>query len=599
MAFTVLIVILIALVFYIIGRPRYDIVAVSTLLVLVAIGAISPTDAFKGFSHNAVITVAAVLVVSAGILKTGLLDQLVGHFDNRLRSTSIKVLLLMVITAFLSSFMNNVGALALVMPLTLKIAQKSKQSPSLFLMPIATASLLGGLVTEIGTPPNLIISSYKAANGLTPYGFFDYAPVGISLALIGILFVSFIGWRLIPLRAPANHGEDPYKIEAYISEIIVPSESPFSNKSIRDLMHHIKLDINVMSIIRNQKRILAPLAQEKLEPHDLLVIKAKHEDLNTLLDKTGLKLKNISHNPKTAKDKSKQHNFEDSDQSMVEVVLKSESPLIGKTVIDLDLRNRQGINLVAISRKGTPAIYRIKDYRFQAGDVLLIQVNTQRLTTVAKRIGAIPLAHRDPNFNVSIPKWKKFASVGIFMAAILMNILAIWPIHLCFVFAAIMQVLLGVISTKELYEAIEWPIIAMLGALIPVGEALEASGAAAMIANTLYSFVQTQSPYTALALIMTVTLLLTNLINNSAATVMMAPIAIALATQMQLAIDPFLMGVCIAASSAYMTPIGHQSNTLIMGPGGYRFTDYWQLGLPVSIITILIGTPIIAFFWAF
>lgn len=594
MQWIVLGIITIALILFIIGKPRYDVVSLISLLLLVLVGAVDAEKAFEGFSQGAVITVALALVISAGIQKTGLLEQLLSRFNQHFKTTSAKIFSLMALTALLSSFMNNVAALAMVMPMTLSIAKDSKQSPSIFLMPIAMASLLGGLITQIGTPPNLLISSFREQMGLPAYQFFDYSLVGLAITLLGILFMAFIGWRLIPQRISYTDVADPYNIEAYISELQIPAGSKLIGTTLRELISIYQLDVNVLSIIRHGNHISAPAASECLLENDLVMIKAEHAELSKLMEKTGLKLKHLDPNVI-----SKDALLEDNSVKLVEVVLKSESPLLGRNVIELDFRNAYGANLVAISRQGAPAISRLKHYRFQAGDVLLLLMGDSTLTATCQRMRAIPLKHRDPSFTTSMPSWKKAASVLAFIAAIVINVTGLQPIQVCFLAAALVQVLLGILNIRECYDAIEWPIIAMLGAMIPMGAALESSGAADMMASGLYGIAQHQTPLFALMLTMTVTLLLTSLVNNSAAVMIMAPIAIALAQQLGLQIDPFLMGVCVSASSDYITPIGHQSNTLVMGPGGYRFSDYWKPGLPVSIITIVAGAPLIALVWPF
>lgn len=594
MQWIVLGIITIALILFIIGKPRYDVVSLISLLLLVLVGAVDADKAFEGFSQSAVVTVIAALVISAGLLKTGLLDYLLVHFNRHFKTTAMKIFSLMTLTALLSSFLNNVAALAMIMPMTLSVAKENKESPSIYLMPIATASLLGGLITKIGTPPNLLISNYREHIGMAAYQFFDFTGVGIALTFLGILFTATIGWRLIPQRKSHALDEDPYNIEEYISELQIPDDSTLVGTTIRSLVADNQLDINVLSIIRHGIHISAPSATECLMENDLLMIKAEHGELNKLMEKTGLKLKYLD--PKTILE---DRLIEDSAVKLVEIVLKSDSPLIGHDVIELNFRNTYDANLVAVSRQGTPSVNRLKYYRFQAGDVLLLLIGDSTLKATCQRMRAVPLSFRDISYKPPMAKWKKLASVVAFLIAILFNVAGVLPIQVCFLATALFYILIGILSVKESYDAIEWPIVAMLGSLIPMGTALENSGAADLIASGLLSIAQGQSPLFALMLTMTVTVLLTNLVNNSAAVMIMAPIGVALSQYLNLSLDPFLMGICVGASSAYMTPIGHQSNTLVMGPGGYRFMDYWKFGLPLSIITILAGAPLIALVWPF
>lgn len=592
MSYLVIAIIAFSLLLFILGKPRYDIVSLTSLLLLVIVGAVSPKNAFVGFSHGAVVTVAAALILSAGLLKTGLIDYLMVHFKRHFKTTSAKIASLMAITALFSSFMNNVAALALVMPMALSMAKDSEDSPSIFLMPIAAASLLGGLITEIGTPPNLLISSFRENLGLSNYRMFDFAPVGLTLTLLGILFTSLVGWRLVPKRKKHTSVEDPYSIEAFISEFEVTTNSTLIGANLKDLMATNQLDVNILSILRHGNHILAPSANECFTEGDILIVKAEQQELNRMMEVRGLKIKHLD--PKKIKTEAP---LEDSQMHLIQVVLKSESPLIGRTVVELDFRNVYNANLVAISKLGDPTISRLKEYRFQPGDVLLILIADISLTTACQRMRAIPLTTSTGKFPSPLPKWKRMLGILAFLMAIAVNVLGYLPIEITFLATALAYLFIGLLSLRELYDAIEWPIILMLGSLIPLGTALETSGAADLLAAKLLLLTNVNSPLLGLMTIMTVTLILTNLINNSAAVLMMAPIAIAMAQQLGFQYDPFLMGVCVAASSAYMTPIGHQSNTLIMGPGGFKFTDYWQLGLPISLISILAGAPLIALFW--
>lgn len=583
----------VALYLFVDGRLRYDFVSMSVLLFLAVFQIIKPSDAFLGFGHPAVISVIAILIITSALLKTGAMDAMVILLNHGFKQTALKVFGLMAMTAILSSFMNNVGALALVMPVALSVAKSERISPSYFFMPIAFASLLGGLITIIGTPPNLIISIYRTQANLEPFGFFDFAPVGIALTAICILYTVLGGWRFIPHRKPVVEQGELFKLEAYISEVVVTEHCVLIDKSLSDMQNLLQVDLNILSIIRFKKRILVPMATERLQLHDILVIKADHDALSRLVDKTGLHLKHSRSNATgTMRIVEEEHNA-----VMVEVVLKNESPLVGKTVVELGLRNNYQVNLVAISRKGTPSMYRLKDYRFRAADVLLIQAHQHQLEEIYKRLRAIPLSNRSLKFDKKDHSQNRSLAIGIFIGAILMTAFNILPVQISFSIAAALMVVTKIISPKEFYEAIEWPVVVMLGALLPLGDALQSTGGADTIANGILMVSKNLPPFASVMALMFATMALTNLINNSAAAVLMAPIGLSLAVQLNVSPDPYLMGVCVAASSAFLTPIGHQSNTLIMGPGNYRFGDYWQLGLPISLIILFLGGPMILWLW--
>lgn len=588
----VLIVILLSLFLFIQARVRYDLVAMIALLIVTLSGIVKPDQAFIGFAHPAVITVAAILVVSRGLQNVGAMDP-VTHYVNTLKGgINFKLLILMGITAFFSSFMNNVGALALTMPIAIKVGKDNGISPSYLLMPVAFSSLFGGLVTEIGTPPNLIISMYRANVVGEPFRFFDFAPVGIGLTIIGILFITLIGYRLIPNRKGSSDGSVLFKVEDYLSELIIPEDNKFVGKSLKDFSILLNMDLNILSIVRNKVNIIAPLAREVIEPGDLLVVRIEPSDLKKLIESTGLKLKGAKLTPDES---GKLLNA--SDYSLIEMVLRDDSPLIGHTAISINLRNSYNVNLVAISRQGVQLRSRLGEIRFRTGDILLIQVADQNITSVLSTLKGLPLAERGITLNNIAMRAPRAIALGVFLSSIGLTTFGLLPVQISFTLAAVVLILLKIISVKEIYESIEWPVIVMLGAMLPLGDALQTTGAADLIAGLILMTRAFLSPELILVLLMLVTMLLTNLINNAAAAVLMAPIGISLAAGLGVSVDPLLMGVAVASSSAFMTPIGHQSNTLIMGPGGYHFGDYWRMGLPVTLLFLLIGAPLITMIW--
>lgn len=589
----VFLVIAIAMLLFIDGRIRYDFVALLGLLVLVVTGVIIPEDAFLGFSHPAVITVAAVLVISSALIKTGAIDHLVVLLNRSTKSSSVKLIGLMLITAIISGFMNNVGALALIMPIAISVAKDSKISPSNFLMPIAFASLLGGMMTEIGTPPNLIISIYRTQAGMEPFAFFDFAPVGVVMVIVGIAYMALIGWRLIPHRL-SNDDEQLFHIDEYLSEVLVTSKCKMIGKTLREFYTVYKLDVNVIGIIRNGRKIIAPLANEQLVVEDILILKAVPTELTDLVEKTGMTLKGSK-----IDDMGLGEDITIKDLALVEVVLRGESPLVGRNAVEAQLRNRFNVNLVAVSRKGTSSIRRLKSFKFRPGDILLIQVPESMLQDTYSKLRCLPLAERGVSINTDKSKRNQYIALGIFVTSIIMTTFGLLPVQIAFTIAALLMVLFDIITARDFYDAIEWPTIIMLGAFLPVGSALQSSGSSDTIANFLVQFSLNFSPMYTIAALMTLTMLLTNLINNAAAAVLMAPIALSLSSFMGVSPDPFLMSVCVASSSAFLTPIGHQSNMLVMGPGGYQFRDYWKVGLPLSILIIIVGTPLILFVWPF
>lgn len=588
----VLCVILSSLVLFVTNKIRYDIVALIALLILTLTGIVLPEHAFSGFSHPAVITVAAILVVSKGLLNVGAMDPLNTWVMKLKGGINTKLMLLMGVTAFFSSFMNNVGALALVMPVAIQVGKDSRISPSYLLMPIAFASLLGGMTTEIGTPPNLIISMYRQSAVMESYKLFDFTIVGVGLVFVGLLFIALVGYKLIPNR---KGKEDPYslfKVEDYLAELIVPDGNKVVGKSLVEFSAMLNLDLNVLSIVRNKINIIAPHAREIIEERDLLCVRMEPSELTKLVDRTGLLLKGA----KLTSDESGKI-LTASDHTLLEIVLRDDSPLIHLNAKTSQLRNTYNVNLVAISRHGVHLRSRLSDIVFKTGDILLLQVATQNIGTVLSSLRALPLAERGIRIQSKKLRAPKTIGMGIFAASILLTTFELVPVHVSFTLAAVLMIVIGIIPLKDIYESIEWPVIVMLGAMLPLGDALQTTGAAQTVAKGILSFSQYLNPEAILMLLMLMTLLLTNIINNAAAAVLMAPIGISLAMGLGVSVDPFLMAVAIGSSSAFMTPIGHQSNTLIMGPGGYQFSDYWKLGLPLSILVMIVGLPLILWVW--
>lgn len=589
----VFIVIGVTLILFIDGRIRYEFVSLLGLLILAITGVISMENAFSGFSHPAIITVASVLVISSALIKSGVLDYLVIFINKGPEHISFKIMSLMLVTAILSAFMNNVGALALVLPIALRVSKDSKNSPSKFLMPVAFASLLGGMMTQIGTPPNLIISNYRAEVNGAPFAFFDFTPVGIVIVTIGIIFTTILGWRLIPKRK--SQGEETlFNIEEYLSEVVVTENSKMLGKTLRDFYKIYKLEVNVLSIIRNKQKIIAPNANEQLLVGDVLLIKADSSELTDLVKRTGLSLKGAKLDYLESIPFLKSDNF-----ALVEVVLREDSFLIGRTAFETKLRNRFNVNLVAVSRKGISSVVRLKSFRFKAGDILLMQVPVSILQDTYSKLRCLPLAERGVGMDVGNSKKKQYLPLVIFTISIIATTIGIVPVQIAFSFAAVLLVLLKIITPREFYDSIEWSTILMLGSLLPLGDALKISGGSDTIANVLMKLSIYLSPPFMVVILMVLTMILTNLISTSASAVLMGPIALSLAKSMGVSPEPLLMSVSIAASSAFLTPIAHQSNMLVMGPGGYRFTDYWSLGLPLCILVIVVGAPLILLIWPF
>ncbi|MDR9457285.1 MAG: SLC13 family permease [Salegentibacter sp.] len=568
------------------GRIRHDFVALIALFILIVTGIIDPAQAFSGFGHPAVITVASVLIIGKAFEFSGLIDVLGKWIMKIGDQLLVQILVLSLLVAVASAFMNNVGALAITMPIAIHLARKSGNPPSYILMPIAFASLLGGMTTLIGTPPNIIIATFRAEVIGEPFNMFDFSPVGLTIMLSGLVFIVLIGWRLLPKRIGKKSDENSFDIDDYITEVEVVEDSKVIGKPISELADISDTDVQVFGLVRDNKLIHAPEINYVLLKKDIILLETDADDLKTFIEDTKVKL---------VGDKKFLKDAEGSDKIMVaEAVVMADSSLIGRTVSDLHFRSRYGINLVAIARREKRIRRRLNKIVFQTGDVLLLQGREQVLNDTIKYMGCLPLAQRSLRIGYQT---KILLAMGIFILSVTLVVTRLLPVQVAFSMAAVGMVLSGVLPIKNVYTSVDWPVIVLLGAMIPVGVALETSGGANLIASWVLELGETMPAWAMLTIILVITMFLSDIINNAATVVLMAPIAVGVANGLGYSIDPFLMAVAVGGSCAFLTPIGHQSNTLVMGPGGYKFTDYWRMGLPLEVIIVLVGIPMIMWVW--
>ncbi|MEE3117036.1 MAG: SLC13 family permease [Pseudomonadota bacterium] len=593
-----------ALALFVWNRIRFDLVALLALLAVAVTGIVPSDRLFDGFGHPAVVTVAAVLVISQGLVNGGVVDRLARLLGKVGHRPTLQVLMLTSVVALCSGFINNVGALALLMPVAVWMSREAGRSPSVLLMPLAFGSLLGGTMTLIGTPPNIIIASYREAGS---FGMFDFAPVGVAITLAGIGFITLIGWRLTPRRGKADDGGKLFSVGDYVTELRVPEDSSHAGATLHNLLNgaDAEEDVVVLALIRDGKRNLAPTTFSVLRGGDLLLVEAGTDALQEFLDKTQLELANVAgaeedeaDDPEgdgDSADEPDEPALAEGDVRLLEAVIAPESVLIGQTANRLNLREQRGLNIVAVARQGQRLEKRLGDIRFQSGDILLVQGHEQTLRATLQNLGCLPLAERGLRFG---QERSGLLSGGLFLTAITL-IVAGWlspPVAL--VACAVVMVLTGVLSHQEAYRAIDWPVIVLLAAMIPVGQALESTGAASLIASWMLELGSGSEPWLVISIVLAGTMLLSNVVNNAAAAILVAPIALSIASQLNVSSDALLMAVAIGASCAFLTPVGHQSNALVMEPGGYRFGDYWRLGLPLSVIVTLVATPLILMLWA-
>lgn len=572
------------------NRWRYDIVAMLALLAVSGFGLVPSERIFVGFGHPAVVTVMAVLVLSRGLFLAGAVDNMARTLARVGQRPSIQVAALTGIVALSSGIMNNVGALALLMPVAVWMSRQSGRSPSLLLMPLAFGSLLGGTLTMIGTPPNIIIASYREHTGAPSFGMFDFLPVGGAITLAGLAFIALAGWRLTPKRIREG-AKKLFRISDYLTEVRVPESSRLVGQPLHNLLSIMEKEgeVIVTGLVRGEIRQQMPSIYEVLQTGDILLVEADSESLKSLIDLTGLEL---AESGKKEGEKEKRGG----EINLVEVIVAPESTLLGRSATTLKLRERYGINVLAVARQGQRLPRRLGKVRFVPGDILLVQGREESLSTTLSELGCLPLAER--GMRLGKPR-QVLLAVGIFGGALLLIALHQVAAAPALIGGALLMVLTRVLSTREAYAAIDLPVIVLLAALIPLGEALETSGGARLIAEELLTFARGASPTATLALLTAATMLLSNIVNNTAAAILTAPIALGLAEGLGISADPLLMGVAIGASCAFLTPIGHQSNTLVMEPGGYRFGDYWRMGLPLSLLVLVVAVPLIPRVWPF
>lgn len=575
-----------ALVLFIWGKLRHDLIAMIVLLGLVIVGVIPTKEVFTGFGHPAVITVAAALVASQGMRNSGVVD-LIGSWAARCGSaTMVQATLLTALTAVCSSFMNNVGALAILMPVAVQMARSTKKSPSLLLMPIAFGSLLGGMMTLIGTPPNMIIAEYRATTDSGAFGMFSFLPVGGLVTVAGVAFCGLVGWRLLPLREPSASREALFEVEAYSSELLVASGSKAIGMTLRDLTQAIDGDITIIGLSREGRHITMPWSRLRFREGDILVVEANASTIKAAIDGFGLKVQG---------DKALRKEFlESSEVAVVEAIVEPGGMIVGKSVAELDLRRVYGVNLLAVARRGRRVTERLKSLRLQVSDILLIQGDEKVVPRTLTALGCLPLAARD--VGVGRPK-RILLATGLLLGAVGLTVSGLLPVEVSLSICALLMALTRLVPLRQTYESIDWSVIVLLAAMLPVGQAMETTGGAERIANLMISVADDAPGWLAIGLLIATCMALSNVINNAAAAILMAPIAAYLARGMDASVDSFLMATAVGVSAAFLTPIGHQSNTLVMGPGGYRFSDFLRLGLPLSLITLVVGTAAILWWW--
>lgn len=572
---------------FITDRLRYDIVAALALCACLLTGVVPPDKAFAGFSNALIILIGSVLVLSRAVGNSGVVENVMRRLTRRLRSTSAQILVLTGSVTFLSAFMKNVGALGVFLPIAVQVAERDNRPASRYLMPLSFGSLIGGTITLIGTSPNLLISTVRQETLGKAYPFFAFTAVGLPLSVVAIAFLA-IGWRLLPERHGEPSAEKRFTVEDYTVEARLPEGSRLVGKTVAELEAHGDGDVTVVAIIREHDRRYIPASHWTLYADDLLLLQGDPVALQPLIASAGLELSGADAIAKTApQDKN------DVLES-VEAVITADSPLIGQTLHGMRLRRRYQVNVLALSRGDRRITDRLGESQLRIGDVIVLQGRSSQLEEAIRDLGCLPLAERNLTLGNAPSRW---ASPLILVAAIAAAVSGVLPVEAAFFIAAVLVVLLGLIAPRQAYAALDGPLLVMLACLIPVGEALHTTGASTLVANGLTEVGRHLSGPGTVALLLVVAMIVTPFLHHAAAVLVIGPVAAALAHNLGYAPDAFLMAVALGASCDFLTPIGHQNNLLVMGPAGYRFSDYWRLGLPLSLLVAVFGTVLIVLRW--
>ena len=568
------------------GRIRYDLVAFGALIAGVMLGLVPTSDLFSGFGHSAVAIIALVLIVSRGLSSSGAIELVAAKLIDPERPVPLHIAIVSAVGAGLSAIINNVAALALLMPLDVEAANKAKRSPGRSLMPLSFATILGGMITLIGTPPNIVISEYRQDALGAPFSMFDFAPVGLTVALAGIAFISIIGWRLLPERTSLAEHEREVMRGRYVAELRVGEQTFKEDVRVQDLYPKAgDADINILGLVRSGKRRPGIARREVLRPGDFLVVEGEPKSIEAFMGKSGLEFAG-----------SEQHEggVTSTGLTLAEAIVPEGARIEGRTSRSLRLLHRHSVTLLGVAREGRRFRDRVRLLTIRAGDVLLLLGTPERVSTAIDYLGVLPIEGRRTEV---IQRRKAGLSIGLFILAVGLAVAGVLPLSVALAGGVVGFVALGLVTGREVYDSIEWKVIVLLASLIPLAEAFERTGGAELMASQIEVMTHGYPPWVTLAALMVVTMTMSDFLNNVATTLIAAPIAVSIATATNTNPDTYLMGVAVAASCAFLTPIGHKNNTIIMGPGGYAFGDYWRMGLPLELLVLVVSVPALLVIW--
>ncbi|WP_417686499.1 SLC13 family permease [Roseibium sp.] len=568
------------------GRVRYDLLAFSALVIATILGLVPTESVFSGFGHPAVVIIALVLIVSRGLMNSGAIELVAGKLLSASAGLSRHIGTLSLIGAGLSAIINNVAALALLMPLDIETAHKAGRAVGLSLMPLSFATILGGMITLIGTPPNIVVAQYRQDALGAPFSMFDFTPVGLVVAVAGIVFVTLAGWRLLPSRLKRTTEKQDHTESLYVAELKVGEEASSNALTVGELFPVAdEKDVNILGLIRHGARLRGFAWRERIIPGDFLIVEGDPKSIEAFMGAAKLDFAGSEkHKP----------GLTGGSLTMREAIVPDNARIAHRSAFDLSLLHGHGVTLLGLSRQGKHVHARVRHMEVRPGDVLLLLGSSERLDVAINWLGVFPLEGR----STGVAQRNKAAlAIGAFALAIAAAVSGLVYLPVALAACVLIYGIAGLIGGSEVYEAVEWKVIVLLGSLIPLGQAFETSGSAQLVASSIVTITEGYPAWVTLAVLMAVTMTLSDFLNNVATCLIAAPIGVQIANALGVNPDPFLMAVAVAGSCAFLTPIGHKNNTIIMGPGGYRFGDYWRMGLPLELLVLAVGLPAILMFW--
>jgi len=572
-----------------------DVTALSILAVVLVLGYISPEEAISGFANPAVITIALLFVLSHALQKSGILEYMVIRLNKLTeRSRFLGLFVFLISVALASAFVNNTAIVAIFIPLTIRLAQKYNLSPSKLLMPLSYIAIIGGTLTLVGTSTNLLVNSIyvNSISSSPPLGMFEFAKFGLVMLVIGMAYLLIAVPFLIPSRTVTSSLTKSYHMGGYLTELKVSAESPLVGRTCKERAVNKNYDITVLDILRDGKLISKNIRDTFIHPEDILFVRGSLENF--------LRMKEVEKVTMLTDEKLTQDELIHDDNTLVECLITNQTDLVGKSLMEINFRRRFGSFILAIRREGEILRKKIAHVVLQAFDTLLIYGPIEKIKELSDSGDFIVLGEIEATLQKHKYWW---VSVAVILGTVILAALGIVPILKGALIGAIFLLVIRVITANEAYQSINWQVIVLIAALIPLGIVIQKSGTAFWIGTVLNDIANAFNPLVRptimLSLVYLVTIILTEMTSNAATAIIMTPIAISAAQQMGLDPRTFVFAVCFAASASFITPIGYQTNLMVYGPGGYKFTDYVRVGLPLAIVLWCMATWLIPILWPF